>query len=72
MLDEMYRTVFILQFGLGEDVRDMRLFINDFVDSVNSALHLELTEPPKMHVFAVHVVELAENKTVVITTCRGE
>ena len=59
LLDEFYRTVFVVQFGFIEN-REIRLFIKDFVDSVNSAPHLELTEPLKLYVFAVHVVEFVE------------
>ena len=37
LLDEIYRTVFMIQFGFSEDMRDIRVFIKDFVDAVNSA-----------------------------------
>ena len=50
----------MVQFGFNKDVREMRVSIKDFVDSVTSAPHLELTEPLKLYIFAVHVVEFPE------------
>ena len=52
----------MVQFGFNKDVREMRVSIKDFVDSVTSAPHLELTEPLKLYIFAVHVVEFPEKK----------
>ena len=45
------------QFGFSEDVIETLVFIEDFVDSVNSTPHLELTKPLKLYVFAVYLVE---------------
>ena len=44
LLDEIYRTVLMTQFGFSEDIGEIRVLIKDFVNSVNSAPHLELTE----------------------------
>ena len=52
----------MVQFGFNKDVREMRVSIKDFVDSVTSAPHLELTEPLKLYIFAVHVVEFPEKE----------
>ena len=60
LLDDLYHTVLMAQFGFTEDIREIRVFIKDVSDSVNSTTHLELTEPLKLHVFVVHVVEFAE------------
>ena len=62
LLNEIYRIVLMAQFGFSEDVREIRVFnfTKEFVHSVNSTPHLELTEPLKLCVFAAHVVEFAE------------
>ena len=68
----IYRTVFMVQFGFSKDVREVRVvFINDIVDSVNSAPHLELPEPLKPYALAVYVVEFAE-KCLATRSRRGE
>ena len=64
LLDKIYRTFLIAQFGFSEDVREIRVFIKDVVDSGNSTPNLELTEPLKSCVFAVHVVELAKKNAL--------
>ena len=44
-----------MQFGFNEDVGDIRVFIEDFVDSVNSAPYLDLTERLRLYVFGCGV-----------------
>ena len=58
LLDEIYRTVFVVQFGFSEDMRDMRH--QGFRRFCQFGSNLELTERPNLYVSAVHVVEFAE------------
>ena len=61
LLNDIYRTVFMAPtVWFSKDAREMRVFITNLVDSVNSVLHLELTEPLKLYIFAAQVVEFAE------------
>ena len=61
--DEICHTVFTARLGFRQgDIRDIRVFIKDCPDSVNSALHLELAEPLKLHALVMHVVEFSEEK----------
>ena len=73
LLNEIYRTAFTARSGFSEDVRRILVFINDSVDSVNSAPHLEVIdiEPHKLYMFAVHDAEFAE-KCLATPTCYGQ
>ena len=63
LLDEIYCTVFMVQFSFNKDFRGMGVLIKDFVDSVNLVPHLKFTEPLKLYIFVVHVVEFAGKNT---------
>ena len=70
LLNEIYRTIFMVQFGFSKDVREMRVFITNFVDSVNSVPHLEFTEALK-HIFSP-CTWWSLQKKYLATSCKGE
>ena len=72
VLDENYRTVLAARSSLSQDdVRDIGVFIKDYLDFVNPVQHFEMAESLKLHAFAVHVVGFS-GKYFTTSSCYGQ